>query len=467
MVDSVPIEDWLDKNGNPCRNVDSGQSELLEKNTNHAVWTKFEDEITDEIYLCDRNIVAETVTISEYTSICNTVLVYPTIENISDYDGFYGNHFNEYVKGRQFLIITDEDNVLDEDLPSNNQPYDYDRRVIFSGYNRSGASLEINELRVNVEWVGVENLLNEIKISGCYIKNITTPSWPVASIGLKVLSAQNCIFNENGRGDKHIDDEGNKRYFNKSGVKNSSIWTLADIYKYICEHYTKITSELISIGSGSGLSLIEYIGKFIDIDYRDIDNTDFALITPYDFNIEGLGVLEAIIKVFEESKKYMMYKAYTADGVVTITYRIKTALDADRGAEDLPILINIGELDTPPDSTINFNSGDLVLNRETRNIGRVIVLGDFLKINTLATTLAYEEFSGQFSADRDSYAPASGLDSFEDRIALALIDTKYPEKIEQIYIAVPINNMSLTIAGLGADLSEFNDEPTTKLVLTH
>ena len=484
MVDSVGIEDAVDKNGNPLRNTDSVPANMVSRYTNHCQYTKFENSATIADYACERNIAVQTVTISRYTSICETILVDITKTKLADYDPIYGIDFDVYTKGRQYLIVVDHTGFLDSDLPADGTAYDATNQVvIFSGYNKPGSALDINDIRVSMQWCGVENLLDEIKISGSYIKNVATPNWPASgSVGLKVLSSQPCIFNENGRGDRttqYSTDEANlgKFYFNKSGLKHATTWTLEQIFKYVTEWYTKSTSEIIALDRKLGLDLITYISNYIDVEYRDISNTDFALIVPYDFNLEGLSVMEAYIKIFEESKKYTMYKAYTNSGKVTISYRLRNADATLRGTDDLPMKIEIGVQDAVPTSTIVFNDGNINLNRETRNVGRVVVMGDFLCINTLMTSCAYPAegskaaFSGNFSTNKDTYSAIAGLTTFTDRISLVLSDTQRTGDVnEQTYIAVPTNSnmIGLTIADVTADLNTYHtasnqEAETTKI----
>ena len=71
MVESVGIEDWIDKNGNPCRNTDSLQSDLISRNSNHCQFAKFENASYSAVtpafgYACDRKIAVQTVTISRF-----------------------------------------------------------------------------------------------------------------------------------------------------------------------------------------------------------------------------------------------------------------------------------------------------------------------------------------------------------------------------------------------------------------
>lgn len=481
MVESVALLSMRDKNGNPLANTDSGQAELLDRNANHVVYTKFEDTASIGSYACDRNISASTVSISEYTSVCETILVDETKTKLSSYDTLYGINYASYVKGRQFIIIVDQTGVADASLPADGAAYSAENQVvIFSGYNKPGIALDFNALRVHMDWIGVENLLNEVKIFGCYTKNVTTPNWPASgSVGLKVLSNNKCIFNENGRGDlnsENLKSDVGKYYFNKSGMKHSTVWTLEKILRYVVEWYTKVDSELIALDNRLGLNLIAYIGNYIDFDYRDLEISGFADIVPYDFSIEGLGVLEAIQKIIEESKSYCMYKGYCNNGAVTISYQSKYADTTNRGTEvDQPMLIRIGALNDVADGTILYNSANIKLNRETKNIGRVIVAGDFLAINTLATSCAYpqegskEAFSGLFSTNKDTYSAIGGLTTFTDRMALVLTDTQRVADInEQRYVAIPTNLMSLTIADVTADLNQyqtasFQEADTTKI----
>lgn len=480
MVESVGIEDWKDKNGNPCANVDSSQAQLLPRDTNHVCYSKFEDSSTLASYTCDRKIHVTTVSLSEFNSVCESIIVDPTVTKLSSFDATYGVNFDSYVKGRQFILVVDKTGTLDADLPAQNAPYSANNQVIiFSGYSKKGATLDLNDLRFHMDWVGVENLLNEIKIHGCYTKNVTTPSYPPAgSVGLKVLSDNLCIFNQNGRGNLNseigegevsLDSDGDiltgKYYFNNSGLKHSTTWTLEKILRYVVEWYTKATSEIISNDRKLGLNTLTYIANYIDFDYRHLGKTDFKSIVPYDFSLEGLTVLEAIEKIFKESKKYCLYKGYTGTGKVTLSYRIKNSDAVNRGTDDLGMRITINDIDAVPTAYDVYNDANINLNRDTKNIGRVIVLGDFLRINTLMTSVANADFSGLFSTNKDTYSAIAGLTTFTDRIQLCLTDTKRTNDInEQSYVAVPTNNMDLTIADVTADLNQYNSEPdTTKI----
>jgi len=470
MVQSTALLSMKDKNGNPLANTDSGQAELLDRNTNHVCYTKYENSVTIGAYACERNIQVNTVTITDYTSVCESILVDETKTKISSYNTLYGIDYASYTKGRQFLIVVDQTGVADASLPADGAAYTAgDNVVIFSGYNKPGSALAFNDLRVHMDWIGVENLLNEIKIFGCYTQNIMTPNWPPAGSSglLKVLSNNKCIFNEGGRGDlntQSLKGDTGKYYFNKSGMKHSTTWTLEKILRYVVDWYTKSTSEIIALDNRIGINLITYISNYIDYDYGDIELSSFADIVPYDFSLEGLGVLEALQKIFAESKSYFMYKAYCNDGKVTLMHKGKGANTTVRGTEvDQPMLLNIGALGAEPDSTILYNSANIKLNRETKNVGRVIVMGDYLCINTLATSCAYPAegskaaFSGQFSTNKDSYSAIAGLTTFTDRMSLVLTDTQRVADInEQSYIAVPTNLMSLTIADVTADLNQYH-----------
>lgn len=443
----------LNESGNDSR-------ELLARNTNHSVYTKFEDTTTPASYTCTKKIVPTKVFINEDTSICKSVYVDKTIDRLYSLDSILGVDYDQYTKGRQFIFVANEPGVLDADLPAEGAAYT-SKLPIFIGYNKPGAAIDFNSVRMSPEWVGIEELLNEIKISGIYTNAVNSPT--ITSD--RSLSSERCVFNESGRKDRSEYEDnteigGAKYFFNKSGIGQTKFWSLKNILLYIKWFYCTASSPIIALDTGDrGLNLINYVADYINFDLARMNETDLPDIEPMDFDIEGLGVLDAIKKVLKESKKYMLYKAYRIDGKVTIGYRAK--FHTDRFAEDNPMLLRIGVQNAATASTNLINSANINLNRETKNIGRVIVLGDYLRINTLCSTLAYSGFSDNLSSSYESYVSSGGLSAFTDRLRMILTSTNLIETWQQNYAIENGNMLTLTLADLSADMTSYNGETTS------
>lgn len=460
-------EGIMDDDGNWLLEEDEGyRPTVLSIFGNQSVYSKYENSSTIGTYDCDRNLVALSCEIKENESSAKMELVDVTKTKVSDFDGVQGVHFDEYVKGRQFILICSEEDVLNDDLPADGDPYGNDKQVIFSGYNFNGGNIDLEKTRFMVDFIGVEHLLNEIKISGCLIGGFASPN--IENPGDR-LSNSKCIFNENSRPDREAhfssSNTDNTFRFNKSGIGNTAYWEIQEILQYVVNFYCKSTSPLIALDTNNmGLKLISYISNYIKWEWGQISSFDLINLRPMDFVLEGMGVFDALLKIVAETKKYMLYKAYTTQGKVSLSVRVKYANVTEREEGDLPMVIDIGQFKAITSGSNILNSSTIHMNRETRNVGRVILLGDFLRLNTLCTTLAYAEFAGNFSDNETAYNSAGGLSSFTDRILLVLTDTTSTEPYQQNYSAVPTNQanlLGLTLADLGFDPTEHNGEPDT------
>ena len=450
----------MDNDGNPLASIDSGQAELKSRYANHSVFTKFEDSTSYEDFICTKNIRPKKIFISDKLSKCDSVYVDRDLTEIAHYDGLLGIDFGEYQKGRQFILVVNETDVADAALPAGGSTYDNNKEVMFCGYNRPGAALDLNNVAVTYEWHGIEELLNEIKVCGIYSHGINTPT----ITGTDNYSSAKCIFNENGERDRSTYEEiliGTRHYyFNKSGIGKTDFWSIKHMLFYLKWLYCSPASPLIDLPNGLGLKLIAYVSDYINLNLGLIDKTELDTIVPKNFSIENFGVLDAIKEVLKQSKSYMMYKAYTCDGGVTIGYRKKKSIQADRDEGDQPMLIRIGKTGEPASAQDLSAGGNINCNRETKNLGRVVVLGDYLRFNSLATSLAHSSFTGVLSSDPEEYSQASGLTAFADRLALVLTATNLIETYQQNYAVIPTNMLNVTIADLGANLAEYNNEST-------
>ena len=457
-------EGIMDEDGNWYLEEDEGERHsVLSIYGNQSVYTKYELNSTIGTYDCDRNLVAISCEITEDESSATLSLVDITKTKASDYDEQQGVNFDSYEKGRQFVLICAEEDVLNEDLPADGDPYSNDKQVIFSGYNFKGASLDLSLNDYMVEFTGVEHLLNEIKISGCLIGGFSSPT--ITNPGDR-LSNSKCIFNENSRPDRQkyfsSDNQDGTYRFNKSGIGNTEYWELQEILEYVVNFYCVSTSPLIALDENNmGLKMITYVSNYINVQWAELTNIALLHITPMDFSIEGMGVFDALLKIVAETKKFMIYKAYTTQGKCSIGFRNKYADIAERPEGDLPMVIDIGQFKAITSGSNVLESATIHMNRETKNIGRVIVLGDFLRINTLCTTINYPEFDANFSTNAEEFTAIGGLTSFIDRLSLVLTDTNHESTYQQNYVVVPDKVLDTTLADLGADLTEFNGEPDT------
>lgn len=457
------VSNLLSQNGHRLNEAGNASRELKSRYANHSVYTKFEDSTSIGTFTCTKKIRPQKITISEKLSYCDSIYVDKDVDRLYTYDSILGIDYDQYTKGRQFILVADETDILDANLPASGASYS-DKQVLFCGYNKPGGAIDFNSVRLTHEWVGIEELLNEIKISGIYTNSVNTDTITSA----RSLSSARCIFNEDGNKDRSQFEDtseigGAKYFFNKSGIGQTVFWSLKNILLYIKWFYCTSGSPIIALDTGDrGLKLIEYVSNYIDIDFTRMNETELPDIEPMDFDIEGMGVLDAIKKVLAESKKYMLYKAYRCDGKVNIGYRSKIAISStDRFAEDNPMLFRIGVQGATTASTNLINAGNVNLNRETKNIGRVIVLGDYLRINTLCTSLAYSSFASNLSSDPEAYASISGLTTFTDRLALVLTATNHLETYQQNYSVIPTNMLNVTLSDLGANMAAYNGESTS------
>lgn len=458
---SGPLLSFMNNDGCPLASPDSGQAELKSRYANHSVYTKFEDTTSIEPFLCTKNIRPKKINISEKLSKCDSIYVDRDLTEIAHYDGLLGINYGEYQKGRQFILVCNETGISDASLPSSGATYGNDKEVIFCGFNKPGAALNLNKVAVSYEWHGVEELLNEIKINGIYTKGISTTSIK----GSDHYSNARCIFNEDGEKDRSVISEtlvgGAKYFFNKSGIGQTEYWSIKNILYYLKWFYCSSTSPLIDADPGLGLKLISYVSNYINFSLGLINNTDLPDIVPKHLSLEGFGVLDAIKEVLKQSKSYMLYKSYTCNGKVTLSFRRKNAYVDDRDSGDQPMLIRIGQTGQPQ-TAVNLSAGGTInCNRETKNLGRVIVLGDYLRFNTLATSLAYPSFASNLSSDKDIYSAVSGLTTFTDRLALVLTETNHIETWQQNYSVIPTNMLNVALNDLTADMTSFNGEDNT------
>lgn len=446
----------LNEAGNPSR-------ELKSRYGNHSVYTKFEDTDSIGTFTCTKKIRPQKIFISEKLSTCMSIYVDKDVDRLYTYDSLLGIDYDAYTKGRQFILVADETEVLDASLPASGDSYT-SKEVLFCGYNKPGGAIDFNSVRLTHEWVGIEELLNEVKISGIYTNSVNSET----ETSTRSLSSARCIFNEDGNKDRSQITEsseigGAKYFFNKSGIGQTEFWSCKNILLYIKWFYCTANSPIIALDSGDrGLNLINYISNYINIDFERMNETDLPDIDPMNLDLEGMGVLDAIKKVLKESKKYMLYKAYRCDGKVTIGYRSKIAVTTtERFPEDNPMLFRIGVQGASTASTNLVNAGNINLNRETKNVGRVIVLGDYLRINTLCTSLAYSTFASNLSSDPDTYSAVAGLTTFTDRLALVLTATHHLETWQQNYQVIPTNMLSVALSDIGANMTTYNGESTS------
>jgi len=468
MTDFTLSDGVMDEYGNFYLDEDTATPQpALTRFPGHGVYTKFENSLTPATYDYDIKIVLDSLVITESTSELSATLEEPTFTKLSQYDANQGINYASYVKGRQYIIVTSEDM---DNLPDDGDPYDNQHQVIFSGYSLKGGAIDLKDVSFAIKYVGVENLLNEIKISGCYIEPIRAGTLGNTTAR---LSNSKCIFNENSRKDRASSFASNDTYgplhgaykFNKSGIGQTEYWNITQILRYVVAYYTRTDSPLIALDTnGIGAKLIANIAQYITWEWYQIDDLDLEDIQPMDFSIENLGVFEALLLIIKETKKYILYKAYASNGKVGLSLRDKRASSTYRADGDLAMLLDIGALNATNSSLYVINNGNISLNRETKNIGRVIVMGDFLRINSLATTMGYSgspTFTSNFSSDPDTYSPAGGLLTFLDRLSLVLTDTNYTETYQQNYAVTPENLLNVTLADLTVDLTAYNGEPTT------
>lgn len=430
-------------------------------NFNYSVALKQLD--TDEVptYVYSSAIRVNTLRFDKYTASASCSFSDQALTQIIDYEGQHGINLNSHVKGRHLMLVLDESETDSEELPEMGTDYANDKVVLFSGYNRTTYGVSLNGLEVVPTYVGIEELLNEIKIKGIYQYDVSQNGRKFDPSNLSHC-LNPCVFNKDGHPNMSPrlihSSLGFGRYdeqiylFDTSYLVKAKNWSLKDILKYILSVYLfeEQYSSMIDT-SERFLNNQSLISKFIKFDLSNLDQTDLGEIYPKDFSLEGLGVYEAIIKILNESRRNTLSKMYDVKG------RVRLGFDENnvslRKVGKLGMTIKIGDVEAPASKDYNAEGFEINLNREHKNVGRVIVLGDNLRINTLLTTV-----SSTLNHPITNGTP-SGVLSFLDNLGLHLSnDFSYEFNLtKHVYVAISTPWKNRTLGDLGFTIADFNE----------
>jgi hypothetical protein len=302
--------------------------------------------------------------------------------------------------------ITGQASIIRE-YPAEDAAFDaQDDIPIFIGFNRKGARLNLEEDRVEITYDGIERILNDMTVNGVVSldtvvgvnKNVNANSFDYATFSYQ----HKAVFNKGGRPDKFEDSqliknivigaEGTGKgeqlilpFFNIVGAGVKEFWSIYDIINYLYYWYIgnpdipQFNRELVFPDE------FDYIVNFnhfiAGIDFGEVGN-ELKEIIINDFVIENMGVWDALQKTLDASGKYVLGWAYNVNGKVELKIDRKT----DRTADNLPMLLSRNDFEAAYDGKKIVEDGSLYINRESSQVGRVIVLGRPITLNTAAST---------------------------------------------------------------------------------
>lgn len=442
--------------------------------------------LTHPIYVYGVDHKAHKINMSKYKSTCEVTFEDDTKKEIADWDGQYGISTNTNVDGYDFILVLDEPDRSQIPTAGN---YIDDKVVLFSGYDRATYDLDTNK-RVAVNYVGIEEITNEIKMVGIVEVNHILSfegkfSGPISPDHVRYYNKR-LVFNEGSAKDRYsgvlevetkiVDKHAGPTdisqtkmpVHDKSGIGDAEHWNCKQILDYIVGVFMNHNLDVRRLLDQK--DRIKFVSNFIRFDMASIKNSDLHKVTPMNFDLNGLGFMEAIYKILDKSRLYSVVKQYQADGVAVIGLRANSK--AQRLADNssfVPTKILIGEADAADDAANNHESSNIKLNRENKSIGRVEVVGGHLWINTLLTSWFTHPVTPNASKNRETNDPAANSSSFSDHINLMAVDyTESKTGIPaQLYNAM---NERMLDHFLGADagitIAEFNETIDQRLFTT-
>ena len=462
MVESISVDSAYDQYGDPLLLGEDIPSAVYPDPsvTKYAVSHAFVDSNSFPSYAYTNKVDIDVINMGQIASNAKGRITDPSLVQIVDYDGELGINLNSYVKGRHFIIVTDETAY---DNPTIDESYGNDRIVLFAGYNKSTYGVNLSSLDVHPTYVGIENLLNEIKILGRFEHNAVDNQ--SLNFSTTVHTDRPCVFNPNGRPNRGGTIKVNASdtafiltpVFKSTGLNSSDFWTLGDILKYLIGCYM-FPSELSStIDDGKYLNMVSFTSKFFKID-ADVSSDAFQRI-PHNLDLTGLGVYDALVKVAVETRQFSLARTYDSQGRCLLAF--KDNLTSSRDAGESGMTLNIGELLAPANKQNIVEDLNLNLNRETNNVGRVIVLGDHLVCNTLAST-ARTTVDYPMSSQADELSSVSGITDFTEHLQLVLVGADRSESgvVRQTYAMTNKAWLDFTLANLGFDEEDTNETYT-------
>ncbi|PCJ55329.1 MAG: hypothetical protein COA79_21035 [Planctomycetota bacterium] len=458
---------------------DSSSSPFQDIETYHSVARVFQITTDDfPTYVYTNKVKAKYIEISKKKSVCSIMLNDKSINEISEYDGQYGVGLNSNVDGYEFFLVLAEPDGDDIPIEGN---YEDNKVVLFSGYNRCSYAVALGQKHLSAGYVGIEEITNEIKIDGILEVDHSYTSSSILSgeIGSNQVKfyTRKTIFNEKGlrdcfNGQLKVETTtrdnssgvvstsmGKFSVFDKTGIANTTHWNCAQILEFIINVYFLENIDIRKLLDQK--DRIEFISKFARIDISNINNSDLSEMTPIDFDLTGMGFLEAVYKILDESRRYSISKRYETDGIAKIGLRAnsKTQRATDNDS-DVPIKIPIGEANKPAKRTDIFEKGNVNLNRENKSVGRVVVRSGHLWINTLASTWYINPVFPHASSSTESYVSVGHSDSFSSHPHLVCTDYTESKKgiPSQTYHMMNSRLVGDWLASdLGVNLVDFNE----------
>lgn len=382
------------------------KSPYLDPQTEHSVARVFQAQAnaTFPEHVYTNKIKASQINISKKYSKCSVVIQDSDLTQIADYEGQYGIGLNSNIDGYDYMLVLSEDSKANIETSG---IYLADKIVLFSGYNRGTYAADLDDLYLTCKYTGIEEMLNEIKIDGILEVDHSHMSTELLSGEITPQQTKyynnKAIFNENGEKDlfdgyveadfvhEDLDLQVVAKgrdivsVFDKTGLQTTHHWNCLDIILYLIGIYhDKCFDIRVKLEQQYRM---EYATRFVRFDIGSILRSDLDDMIPIDFNLTGMGLLDAIYKIADESRKYSISKRYESDGVALVGLRAngKAQRQSDNSG-DIPLKLQIGEYQAAAVRLDGVESANINMNRENKSVGRVVVRSGHLWINTISTT---------------------------------------------------------------------------------
>lgn len=416
-------------------------SDFKDERFRYAVYAQTE-EAFEPTFRYVNYLIPEEAIIEKNGSTCTFRVDDPVNNKLSDWgkdpattnDAYLGFFYDRTVSPRYRAMVV----MLGKGstVPSANPVYSANGNnvVLWSGFNKTGASLDLGGSpgdKIKITLSGIEQAVNDLTVNGII-------GWELYSVMLDNLNnfavntsqsastiqtnafeftfhsySYKAIFNEGGRPDQMdfvdfpADSDGVKgptaakseeqttgatltrRYFNKAGEGPVKYWTIGDILLYLSLWYIKTDEDL----DQKLPDTFDIKTKFNDyiLQSAQMPPEIFSEV-PTDLNLEGLGVFDAFVEVMRHSTRYDISGGYNFDGKYKFDFVPKLDITGTgvtiRTGEKIEIPMSRGQVGANYDENKIVNNSSINVNRENARIGRVIVIGDRVRINTLFTTLA-------------------------------------------------------------------------------
>jgi len=433
----------------------------------YAVYAK-EEEQTDSKFRYVTYLVPEEGAIEKHGSTCTFSINEPDDEKLSDWgkdpaitnDSYLGFFYDKTIspRYRAMVVMLGKGSTVPTSSPISQPDYSPDDNniVLWSGFNKTGAELSAGGApgdKIRMTFSGIEQAINDLSVNGIigwelysvmfdnrgnHATNTSQQTNPIRTNAFEFTFhsyAYKAIFNEDGRPDQMdfvdfpADDNSDKgpstsasteqekgatlqnRYFNKAGEGPIKYWTIGDILIYLSLWYIQVDANLDQKLPDT-FSIKTKFNDYV-IQSGQIPSELFNEI-PTDLSLEGLGVYDAFVEVMRHSTRYDISGGYDNDGKFRFNFVPKLETTGTgtviRSTSEFEITMSRGDFGAAYNENKIVNNSILNANRENSRIGRVIVIGDRVRINTLFTTLANTGVDDslfdapRLSDDADDYA---------------------------------------------------------------